>query len=289
MFRLRSIAASILLAPLPLLAAPLSIDASQQESVSVSLYNNDLGLVRDVRKLPAISPGHSLSIEDVSHQMMSETLRLENAGEVLEQNLNTNLISHQALLQHYIGQQIELARSNPASGAESRFPVTLLSYQGNQAMVDNNGQIESIPLHNGQWRFIFPSVPAGMQARPSLEVALQNSKAGTSAVLTYLTRGLSWQMDYTMTLNKQGNRLSIDGLATLNNQTGVDFNHASIQLIAGQVNQPDNNIHFKPGTGSNGDGNGRYCDQWSASAVTGLSAVQTAPHHQPAHRANQAG
>ncbi len=48
-----------------------------------------------------------------------------------------------------------------------------------------------------------------------------------------------------MTLNQQGDRLSLDGLATLNNQTGVDFNNSNILLMAGQVNQPPQNLRYK--------------------------------------------
>ncbi|WP_261844293.1 DUF4139 domain-containing protein [Aliamphritea ceti] len=233
------------LAPALSLAAGISIDASQQQSLTVTLYNNDLGLVRDIRQLPSIPAGESLSIKDVSHQMMSETLRLENAGEVLEQNLNTNLISTHALLQHYIGKDLQLARTNLATGQESRISARLLSYEGQTATISNAGAIESVPVNSNGWRFIFPSLPAGMQSKPSLEITTQGSKANSEAILTYLTRGLSWQMDYAMTLNQQGNQLSLDGLATLNNQTGVDFNNSKILLMAGQINQPPSNHRFK--------------------------------------------
>ncbi|MBN3563366.1 DUF4139 domain-containing protein [Aliamphritea spongicola] len=234
-----------LLTPALTLAAGISIDASQQKSLTVTLYNDNLGLVRDTRQLPAIPAGESISVQDVSHQMMSETLRLENAGEVLEQNLNTNLISTQALLQHYIGKNLQVARTNQATGQETRFPARLLSFSGQLATIDRDGSIESIPVNSNGWRFIFPALPEGMQSKPSLEITTAGSKANREAVLTYLTRGLSWQMDYAMTLNQQGDRLSLDGLATLNNQTGVDFNNSNILLMAGQVNQPPQNLRYK--------------------------------------------
>ncbi|WP_315982839.1 hypothetical protein [Aliamphritea spongicola] len=96
--------------------------------------------------------------------MMSETLRLENAGEVLEQNLNTNLISTQALLQHYIGKNLQVARTNQATGQETRFPARLLSFSGQLATIDRDGSIESIPVNSNGWRFIFPALPEGMQS-----------------------------------------------------------------------------------------------------------------------------
>ena len=217
--------------------APLVINAGQQKALALTLYNQNLGLVRDVRQLPALQAGQLLSIEDVSHQMMSETLRIEQAGQILEQNLNTNLISPDALLQAYVGRPLQLARTHQASGDETQYTIKLLSIQGGQAAIEHEGQIETIPSNRDGWRFIFPAIPAGMQSRPSLEILSSGTPTASDAVLTYLTQGLYWQMDYAITLNKEGNQLMLDGLATLNNQTGVDYPDSRILLRAGQVNQ----------------------------------------------------
>ncbi len=82
-----------------------------------------------------------------------------------------------------------------------------------------------------------------MQARPSLEIRSEGTSKASDAVLTYLTRGLNWQMDYALVLNSKGDRLNLDGLATLNNQTGVDFRNSKVLLMAGQVNQLRNSLY----------------------------------------------
>lgn len=224
-------------APLAL-ADPLTVNVEKQQDLSITLYNQNLGLVRDVRSLPRINPGQALYIHDVSHQIMSQTLQVENAGKILEQNLNNNLISVASLLQAYTGKQVQLARFNSVSGSETISNVQLLSANGQFALVDHKGNIETIPVNQQGWRFIFPTIPEGMQSRPSLEVRSEGTSKASDATLTYLTRGLSWQMDYALVLNSQGDRLNLDGLATLNNQTGVDFRDSKVLLMAGQVNQP---------------------------------------------------
>jgi hypothetical protein len=217
--------------------APLSIDASAQKGVTLTVYTQNLGLVRDSRALPALAPGQAVIIQDVSRQMQTETLSIKGAGQILEQNLNTNLLSHQSLLQYYLGQQLQLARRNPASGDESITPVTLLSIEGDRALVRRDSQIESIPL-NTDWRFIFPSLPAHLSSEPSLEFRTQGTDSPAEGTFSYLTGGLSWQMDYVMTLNKGGSQMSLEGLATLHNSSGVDFENAHFQLMAGTLNQP---------------------------------------------------
>jgi hypothetical protein len=218
-------------------AAPLNVDSEKQQDLSITLYNQDLGLVRDVRSLPRIDQGQTLYIRDVSHQIMSQTLQVENAGKILEQNLNNNLISVYALLNAYTGKMVQLARFNSVSGSETISDALLLSSDGNQALVEYQGRIETVPVNQQGWRFIFPSVPEGMQSRPSLEIRSDGTTKAGEAVLTYLTQGLSWQMDYSLVVNNAGDQLKLDGLATLNNNTGVNFHNSKILLMAGQVNQ----------------------------------------------------
>jgi len=226
------------LASTALHAAPLTVDSEKQKDLSITLYNQNLGLVRDVRSLPRINPGQTLYIRDVSHQIMSQTLQVENAGKILEQNLNNNLISVYALLNAYTGKTLQLARFNSVSGSETIIDAVLLSSDGNQALVEYQGRVETVPVNQQGWRFIFPSLPEGMQARPSLEIRSAGTPKSSDAVLTYLTSGLSWQMDYALVLNNKGDQLKLDGLATLINNTGVDFKNSKVLLMAGQVNQP---------------------------------------------------
>jgi hypothetical protein len=225
-------------------ATPLSIDAQAQKSLSLTVYNQNLGLVRDTRALPALEAGQAVVIQDVSRQMQTQTLSIKGAGQILEQNLNTNLLSHQSLLQHYLGQELQLARRNPASGDESITSVTLLSIEGDRALVRRDHQIESIPL-NADWRFIFPQLPAHLSSKPSLEFRSQGTAATGEATFSYLTGGLSWQMDYVMTLDEGGSQMSLEGLATLQNSTGVDFENARFQLMAGTLNQPAPEMYRK--------------------------------------------
>jgi hypothetical protein len=216
---------------------PLSIDASAQQDLTLTVYNQNLGLVRESRALPALAPGQAVIIQDVSRQLQTETLSIKGAGQILEQNLNTNLLSHHSLLQYYLGQELQLARLNPASGDESLARVTLLSIEGDRALVRRDSQVESIPL-NANWRFIFPELPAHLSSKPSLEFRSQGTPSPAPATFSYLTGGLSWQMDYVMTLDKGGAQMSLEGLATLHNSTGIDFENAHFQLMAGTLNQP---------------------------------------------------
>ncbi|WP_286239641.1 DUF4139 domain-containing protein [Neptuniibacter halophilus] len=228
--------------PLITQADNLQISSEQRQSVNLTLYNQNLGLVRETRQLPPLSASQEVTLEDVSEQLQVESLRIDNAGQILEQNLNTNLLNQHNLLQHYIGKYLQLARLNPVSGQEVISQVQLLSIDGNRALIKRENRFESIPL-NHQWRFIFPELPGHLLSKPSINFRSGGTQQSQQSRISYLTGGLSWGMDYVLTLNERGDKASLDGRASLSNQTGTDFSNARISLVAGQLNTPVRNRH----------------------------------------------
>ena len=218
-------------------ANALQVSADSRTDLNLTLYNQDLGLIQEKRKLPELKPGQNVTINSVSERMQTETLRIAGAGQISEQNLNTKLISPELMLREYLGDTITLARLNPADGTETSRLVTLLSYDGRNALVRADGQIETIPLGT-HYRFIYPSVPEHLQIQPSLEFRSSGTRNPGTATISYLTNGLSWNSDYVITLNKNDRTLELEALASLVNQTGIDYNDASIRLLAGKVNTP---------------------------------------------------
>lgn len=218
-------------------APPIKISADQRQQLQLTLYNQDLGLVREQRNIPQLSANQQLIIEDVSARLQANTLQVRNAGAILEQNHNTDLLSYQRLLEHYQGKTVTLVRSN--SDGDSQEQVRLLTVNSQHALIEHNGQIETIPL-NKQWRFAFPAVPNELSLQPSISVRSGGTNAATTAELAYLTGGLNWKMDYVLTLDSSSQIGSLSGMATLINTTGSQFKQAEVSLLAGSVNQPAN-------------------------------------------------
>ena len=227
---------SLGLASLPLQAGV--INATDQSHLTLTLYNQDLAMIQDQRRLPALSPGQRISVEDVSRQMLPETLRIQGAGQILEQSLLQNPLNYNALLQAHLGKFIQVARINQATGHETISTVELLSID-QQALVRRDGRIESIPMNSSEWRFIFPSeLPDSLKGRAGLEFVSAGTTAEGTAQLNYLSRGLGWQMDYVLTLDSRGKSLAAEGLASVYNRSGSIFQDADLRLMAGDINVP---------------------------------------------------
>lgn len=205
-----------------------------QESLAVTIYNQDLALIRDARKL-SLQPGvQTLAFREVSAKIRPQTALLAAPGlRVLEQNFEYDLLTPQALLQKYVGQQVMLVKTHPTTGEETEQEATVLS-SGSGTVLRVGDHIESgIP-----GRLIFPSVPENLRDRPTLTMLVESKSSDPQpVVLSYLTRGLSWQADYVAELGEDDTTLDLNGWVTLKNESGATYENARLKLVTGDVNR----------------------------------------------------
>ncbi|MBY0483330.1 DUF4139 domain-containing protein [Nitrosomonas sp.] len=210
----------------------------EQKSVAVTIYNDDLALIKDLRQVTLVSGNFNLAWRDVSAQMRPETALLRsitNPGsiDVLEQNFNFDLLTPQSLLNKYIGQTVSVVKSNPATGVESKENAIVLA-ASNGMVLKMADRIETgIP-----GRIIFDNVPSNLRDRPTLVIGGDNRGAATQDIaLSYLTGGLSWKADYVAELNDKDDQLDLSGWVTLTNTSGTSYPNAKLQLVAGDINR----------------------------------------------------
>ena len=225
----------------PLLAAGAADTRStlaDQKIVAVTIYNQDLALVRDVRRLGLPAGEFSLALRDVSAKMRPETALLRSLTaasslRTLEQNFDFDLLTPEALLQKYVGRTVRIVTTHPTTGAETVKTAEVLSaVQG--VVLRIGDRIETgIP-----GRIVYDELPPNLRDRPTLSVQLANQEAATHDVeMSYLTGGLSWKADYVATLNGADDKLALNGWVTLTNQSGTSYPNAKLQLVAGDLNR----------------------------------------------------
>jgi hypothetical protein len=212
---------------------------ADQKQVAVTIYNDNLALVKDQRGLQ-LKPGTSaLAFRDVSARMRPETALLRSISApgklyVQEQNFDFDLLTPQKLLEKYVGRSVQLVRTNPATGAETTEQAQVLSANG--GIVLQVGQRIETGTPNG--RIVFGDVPPNLRDRPTLVMSLVNTGGAQQDVeLSYLTGGLAWKADYVVELAPAEDKLDISGWVTLTNTSGATYRNAKLQLVAGDVNQ----------------------------------------------------
>ena len=230
--------------PEPAKAAPApqsSSSLNDQSDLSVTVYNSDLSLVRDVRDLSMPGGTFQLKFMDIAASVNPATVHMRSLNDpaqlsVLEQNYEYDLLDPAKLLQKYVGREVTLIRPGlrNAAGEQDEVKATLIA--------DNNGPVwkigNDIVTGLGVGSIRFPEVPANLYDRPTLLWTLDNRGALKQKVeVSYLAGRLSWKADYVLNVSRDETKADLDGWVTLVNDSGTAFQNAHLQLVAGDLNR----------------------------------------------------
>lgn len=214
----------------------IAVSLKDRQDVAVTIYNANLALVKDQRRVALHEGINRLAWRDVSARIMPETALLRSLGDgvvLLEQNFDFDLLSPQTLLDKYLGQNVTVIKTNPATGLESSELATVLSTNGGVVLKFADRIETGMP-----GRIAFKDVPDNLRERPTLVITLKSSASSVQPMeLSYLTGGLSWHADYVAELSPNDDRLDLNGWVTLTNLSGTSYRDAKMQLVAGDVNR----------------------------------------------------
>ena len=213
-------------------AAPVKITAAEQRDVMITVYNGNLGLVKDVREVRLDAGLIETHFMDVAAQIDPTSVLLRSLTDptglkILEQNYEYDLLSSEKLMEKYVGRKVRLYQSNGTFQE-----ATLLSTRG--PVYDINGQI-----HMGHFgSVVLPALPENLVSKPTLAWLLRNPRPAPQRVeASYLTAGISWKSDYVMLINAADSRADLTGWVTINNQSGATYRDAALKLVAGDINR----------------------------------------------------
>jgi hypothetical protein len=213
-------------------ATPASVTRDDQREVMVTIYNGNLGLVKDLRETKLPAGVSEVQFMDVAAMIDPTTVHLKSltdaAGlKILEQNYEYDLLTSQKLMEKYVGRKVRLYQTDGTF-----HEATLLSTNG--PVFEINGQI-----HMGHYgRLVLPSLPENLVAKPTLVWLLRNQIARPQRVeASYLTGGITWKADYVMVLDAADRLADLTGWVTIDNKSGATYGNAALKLVAGDVNR----------------------------------------------------
>jgi len=222
-------------APSPLVAR--QSDKSDRRSVAVTIYNQNLGLVHERRRLRLARGKIELSFADVAAHLQPDTVRLAGTTpgarlRVLEQNYRYDLLTPSKLLEKYVGRTVSVYQYDPRTGLETKRPAEVLGVEGGVTL-RLDGEVTS----DFRGRFAFDAVPADLLQKPTLVWLLESDRAEQDVEVSYLTENLSWRADYVLELDASERRANLTGWVTLDNRSGASYENATLRLVAGDVNR----------------------------------------------------
>ncbi len=174
-------------------AATIALAQLAAAQVSITVYNQNIGLVKETRSLEVKKGAFTFEAADVAALIdpTSVHLKLDGAA-VFEQNFEYDLVSRDRLLERYLNQSVQVFTDKG-----DLFEGTLLSASGSELILRSaDGQVQVV-APDAVRDIRFGDLPGGLRTKPTLVWSLFGEKSGKSqAELSYLTTGLNWHAEY---------------------------------------------------------------------------------------------
>jgi len=218
--------------------APLTSTLKDQQNVAVTIYNSNVGLVKDTRLVELKQGILELKFMDVAAKIDPTTVHIKSlingsSLNILEQNYEYDLLNPQKLLEKFVGQKVQLATINPETKKEEIVDATLLSTQGG-----NIFQIADKISIGHPGRILLSRIPDSLIPQPTLVWTLENKLSKPQKLeASYLTSGINWKADYVAVLNRLDTLIDLTGWVTIDNKSGGAYQNALLKLVAGDIHR----------------------------------------------------
>ena len=213
-------------------AAPIPITENDQRDVMVTVYNGNLGLVKDTRDARLDAGTLEVKFMDVAAQIDPTSVHLKSLTDprglkILEQNYEYDLLTSDKLMEKYVGKKVRLYQSGGAFQE-----ATLLSTSG--PVWEINGEIHIGTYGNA----VLPALPENLVSKPTLLWLLRNAQPAPQRIeASYLTGGMTWKADYVMVIDAADGKSDLTGWVTIDNKSGATYRNAALKLVAGDINR----------------------------------------------------
>jgi len=211
---------------------------SQQGDIALTIYNNNLALVKEVRRIQLQKGTSDIEFTDVAAQIDPTSVFFSSRTApdqvtILEQNYEYDLVNSSKILQKYVDQEITLATKE-----ETTYSGTLLNATGGDVVLQQaDGGIKIVSMKSVE-NMAFPKLPAGLITRPTLVWKLESENAGAHDVeVGYLTGGIQWHAEYVAVTNKNDTAMELSSWVSIENNSGATYKDAKLKLVAGDVHR----------------------------------------------------
>ena len=205
----------------------------------VTVYNDDLALVRDVRRVSNLRAGENrVELDDVPTRIdpTSVTFRSRTDPDgttVLDQNYEYDLATADKILAKYVDRPVEVITKTGdviaghlAGHDAGQLVLTAKPGEGDTRIV-SRAEVG---------RIVFDRLPEGLLTRPTLVWKVHANQAGAHETeVSYLTGGMAWQCNYVL-VKRPADRADLKAWVTITNRSGASFPQAGLKLMAGDVN-----------------------------------------------------
>lgn len=208
-------------------------DRTLDGDIELTVYNQDLALVKEKREFDLKIGSQNLEYKDVAAQIYPASVIVEDSLDkstlFLEQTYEYDLEDNSKLFDKHLGKEITVTDKEGIS-----YTGKLLSHESGIVLQIKD---RSILTFTELAKIEFPD-PSGLFTKPTLIWQSFSATAGKRDILvSYLTAGISWKAEYSLNVKADYSKASIKSWIIIDNKTGADFENAKLKLVAGEIHR----------------------------------------------------
>lgn len=228
------------------------IVSSGPDAVSVTVYRNPasggtidrdnpqgFALITERRTVSIPAGRATIRFEGVAGNIFPESAIVAGLpSDVREKNLDADLLSPRSLFDHALGRRVIVRRTDPATGKVREEQAVIRSSADGAALLQLGSGYEALRCGGAREALVFPAVPTGLSAKPTLSIETESPRAAQAAItLSYLAGGFDWRADYVVRLRPDGQGADLFAWVTLASSDVTSFAGAGTQVVAGKANR----------------------------------------------------
>jgi hypothetical protein len=255
-----------LLALFALFAAPAAaqppVVSPAPEAVSVTVYRDPrrgaygemeldwlqgFALISETRTVSLPAGPSVIRFEGVAGGIIPASVIVAGLPDAIgEKNRDARLISPGTLVDAALGRRVHIRRTDRATGRVTESEAIIRAGPDGVVMQTPDG-IEALRCSGLPETLLFPEIPAGLSARPTLAVTTRAAAPATVTVrLSYLATGFDWQANYIASVAADGRTLDLFAWLTLANGNDESFADARTQAVAGTLSRKEDEGGSEP-------------------------------------------
>lgn len=222
---------------------------------SLTVYNAGFAVVREPISLDLHAGVNQVRCPAVTPLLDPASVMLRDpAGKaefrIVEQKFRGAVLTEHAMLKRFEGQSLPFQIRGDGKNTEVGGKIVRAGYwrrsgstveESSEPIIDVGGKI----FFNLPGTPVFPGLPDNAILKPELSWKIVASKAvKVDAEMVYMCDGLSWDADYNAILGEDGRISEFTGWVTMRNETGVAFDKAHMNLVAGNVKRIGGGLQF---------------------------------------------
>lgn len=215
------------------LVVMVAVSAAADE-VHVTVYNNDLALVKETRRVELPDGTGEIAFGGVPERIDPTSVRFAAKGgklTLLEQNYRYDLVSRDKLLERYLDRNARIVTKHDKlhEGILKSVAGSIVLQTEDGVELLSNDEVADIRL---------PEIPEGLITRPTLVWTVDNGGAKQRDVeVAYLTGGIQWHAEYVAAVDAKDTGMNLSGWVSIENNSGGSYPDAHLKVVAGDVHR----------------------------------------------------